>query len=153
MPSTNLAGQTIRDLFADLADVDLVLGVLNTIGNERLSAINAHGRFMLVDKEWEDGDKETMVAYLLPGQSRPSETENGEPLVHLHVTTAWSDVRLLRIGPSGDKVTKKIGADVRLNFYTQRAEKLVFYFFTSSNQSAFQAFLGKGRWKVGDNVL
>lgn len=134
-----IARTSIEEAFADLMDLDLVLGVKNIGKSSDLSAVNAHGHFRLVVQDWGSKGRETLVAYTPPSERQPPTAETGEPLVHVHVD--WDRVRFLRV----EKVhLPLIGADIRISFVTASPNgEVLLAFYARQDTLAYQEFAQK----------
>jgi hypothetical protein len=99
MPNRNPASETQRDFFAFLARAPhLILSMAGTGGDA--AAVNAHGRFQLLDLLWPNTDdaknhsRETVLAFTQGDRLEMADTS--EPVVHCHVD--WALVRFAWIG-------------------------------------------------------
>ncbi len=145
-----IARPGIHHVFDDLKNLDLVLGVKNTVhgmrdteGPRDLSSVNAHGRFSLVLQDWGATGRETLVAYVLPGHLAPT----GEPSVHVHVD--WNSARFLRVE---DFRLPLIGTDVRIAFVTDSpGGDVLLGFYARKDTPTFQRFIKN--WQMGDSLL
>lgn len=100
MPKRIPASERQRDLFAALAQAPHLVLSMRERPQDDAAAINAHGRFQLLDKVWpgsedlENHDRETLLAFSSRAAIEMADTD--EPLVHLHVD--WSSIRFAWIG-------------------------------------------------------
>ena len=119
MPIRVPASPKQRELFSAVAQADnMVLSMLDR-PRDHVAAVNAHGRFVLIDKHWpgaEDGQnfaQETLIAVSMGNQLTFADT--GEPSVHVHAD--WSAIRYAWIG---SRPTTLIGTDKEIVFCTER---------------------------------